>query len=479
MEEINNKLNSGGGMDSDKPRETYIPPDPTSDENEMFSNGISAGINFDKFDSIEVKVTENDGNPTKIKPIAKFEDAEIRSILLQNVEKAGYKRPTPIQKHAIPIIMAGRDLMGCAQTGSGKTCAFLLPILHGIMKHESSQLSCVIVAPTRELVIQIWTEALKFSHGSWVKVCRAYGGTQSSHQYNSIEKGCHVLVATPGRLSDFINRGYVNFSELKYLVLDEADRMLDMGFKEKIEEIANHSSFQKDVVQTLMFSATFPEDIQRLAWKFLKNYVFLAVGIVGGASSDVKQTVIEVEKFKKRGVLGDTLRELLKDSNRKVLVFVETKRTADFIACFMSDKKISSTSIHGDRLQREREIALNEFKSGKRKVLVATSVAARGLDIPQVTDVINYDLPKNIDDYVHRIGRTGRVGNEGSAISFYDSQTDSELRPHLARILKDAGQTVPEFLGAAGSSVFGGDSFGGVDIRGQAAGTQQGDDEDW
>lgn len=371
----------------------------------MFSTAIHAGINFDKFDEIEVNVS-GDGAQS-IKPIKTFAEAELREFLIQNVEKSGYTKPTPIQKHAIPIIMAKRDLMGCAQTGSGKTAAFVLPILDAIMKNNESASTgrpqCLIVAPTRELVIQIFEETRKFANTSWVKVCLAYGGTGSRHQSDNIAKGCNVLVATPGRLMDFVNKVMVTFEDLQFLVLDEADRMLDMGFRTTIDQIFHHETINRAKVQTLMFSATFPNEIQRLASQLLRNYMFLTVGIVGGASNDVEQEIFEVGKFKKRVKLFEILDQYCGDTaEERILVFVETKRTADYLASLLSETKISSTSLHGDRLQREREEALRDFRKGIRKVLVATSVAARGLDIKGVTHVINYDLPKEIQDYVHR-----------------------------------------------------------------------------
>lgn len=272
----------------------------------MFGSGISAGINFDKFDKIEVRVTGEGAD--SVARIQTFAESKLRDFLLENVEKSGYKKPTPIQKCAIPLIMAGFDLMGCAQTGSGKTAAFILPILHRIMEDNIGDTigkpQCVIMAPTRELAIQIFEEARKFSNRSWVKIAIAYGGTSSRHQSENIAKGCHVLVATPGRLMDFVNKGFMTFENLKFLVLDEADRMLDMGFKEKIQELIDNPTVTKENVQILMFSATFPELIQRLAAEYLKKYVYLTVGIVGGASTDVDQEFIEVTKFKKREKLG-------------------------------------------------------------------------------------------------------------------------------------------------------------------------------
>lgn len=240
------------------------------------------------------------------KPIGKFDDAGLRGIVFENVVKSGYKVPTPIQKVSIPVIADGRDLMACAQTGSGKTAAFLLPILSKLLEEaqdlEIGKPQAVVVSPTRELAIQIFNEARKFGFESYLKISIVYGGTSFKHQNECITKGCHVLIATPGRLLDFVERTFITFNDTRFVVLDEADRMLDMGFSESMRKIMTHSTMRPEH-QTLMFSATFPEEIQRLAGEFLKNYVFVTIGVVGGACSDVKQAVFEVNKFNKRSKL--------------------------------------------------------------------------------------------------------------------------------------------------------------------------------
>ncbi|PZC77916.1 ATP-dependent RNA helicase vasa [Helicoverpa armigera] len=447
---------------------TYVPPEPTEDEQEIFSSTISSGINFDKFDCIAVKVSGE--NPPRA--IDSFETANLRKYVLDNILKAGYRKPTPIQKHAIPIIMGGRDLMGCAQTGSGKTAAFLLPIINTLLQdarelivgpNGCAQPQVVIVSPTRELTLQIFNEARKFSYGSVLKIAVAYGGTAVRHQGDNISRGCHILVATPGRLHDFVDRNRVSFDSIRFVVLDEADRMLDMGFIPSVEKMMDHPTMVPLTErQTLMFSATFPEDIQHLAGKFLNNYLFVAVGIVGGASTDVEQIFHQVSKYEKQ----TTLKNLIAENERKrILVFVETKRNADYIAAMLSEQQMLTSSIHGDRMQREREEALDNFKSGRHCILVATAVAARGLDIKNVDIVVNYDLPKSIDEYVHRIGRTGRVGNRGMAVSFYDADKDIALLADLAKILKQADQPVPDFLQGGGTATYKGNKYGGSDIR--------------
>merc|ERR1711915_381318 len=387
---------------------------------------------------------------------------------------------TPVQKNALPIIMSGRDLMACAQTGSGKTAAFLLPIIHKLMETEadaqigssSQSPQCIIITPTRELAIQIHNEARKFSQGSMVKSVVTYGGTSVNYQATQLTKGCNILVSTPGRLIDYVEKGRISFSDLKFLVLDEADRMLDMGFMPDIQKcVENPNMPEKTNRQTLMFSATFPDDIQQAAQEFLNDYLFLTVGLVGGACSDVEQTFYEVAKFDKREKLEELMQDANRDPKERTLVFVQTKRNADFLASFLSGTGLPTTSIHGDRLQREREEALYDFREGTYPILVATAVAARGLDIPGVAHVINYDMPNDVDEYVHRIGRTGRLGNLGKATSFFDAETDADVAGPLVKMLSSAGAVIPDWLAEAGAAgAEGGDGDGG---------TAGGDDDDW
>nr|XP_035147451.1 probable ATP-dependent RNA helicase DDX4 isoform X1 [Callithrix jacchus]XP_035147452.1 probable ATP-dependent RNA helicase DDX4 isoform X1 [Callithrix jacchus]XP_035147453.1 probable ATP-dependent RNA helicase DDX4 isoform X1 [Callithrix jacchus] len=438
----------GESGDTQGPKVTYIPPPPPEDEDSIFAH-YQTGINFDKYDTILVEVSGHDAPPA----ILTFEEANLCQTLSNNIAKAGYTKLTPVQKYSIPIILAGRDLMACAQTGSGKTAAFLLPILAHMMRDgvtasrfkELQEPECIIVAPTRELVNQIYLEARKFSFGTCVRAVVIYGGTQLGHSIRQIVQGCNILCATPGRLMDIIGKEKIGLKQIKYLVLDEADRMLDMGFGPEMKKLISCPGMpSKEQRQTLMFSATFPEEIQRLAAEFLKsNYLFVAVGQVGGACRDVQQTVLQVGQFSKREKLVEILRNI---GDERTMVFVETKKKADFIATFLCQEKISTTSIHGDREQREREQALGDFRSGKCPVLVATSVAARGLDIENVQHVINFDLPSTIDEYVHRIGRTGRCGNTGRAISFFDPESDNHLAQPLIKVLTDAQQDVPAWL---------------------------------
>ncbi|KAF2435134.1 DEAD-domain-containing protein [Tothia fuscella] len=437
------------------------------------------GINFEKYDDIPVEASGQDVPD----PVNAFTNPPLDDHLLTNIELSGYKVPTPVQKYSIPIVMGGRDLMACAQTGSGKTGGFLFPILSQAYKNGPSAVpaaaannfrqrkaypTSLILAPTRELVSQIYDESRKFAYRSWVRPCVVYGGADIGSQLRQIERGCDLLVATPGRLVDLIERGRISLCNIKYLVLDEADRMLDMGFEPQIRRIVEGEDMP-DVHnrQTLMFSATFPRDIQMLACDFLKDYIFLSVGRVGSTSENITQKVEYVEDGDKRSVLLDILSTADKGLT---LIFVETKRMADSLSDFLINQNFPATSIHGDRTQRERERALEMFRNGHCPILVATAVAARGLDIPNVTHVVNYDLPTDIDDYVHRIGRTGRAGNTGVSTAFFNRGNRGVVRD-LIDLLKEANQEVPSFLEAiARESSFGGGGGGGGARRGGGRG---------
>ncbi|XP_032618223.1 ATP-dependent RNA helicase DDX3X isoform X6 [Chelonoidis abingdonii] len=433
-------------------------PLPPSDrlEQELFSGG-NTGINFEKYDDIPVEATGSNCPPH----IESFSDLDMGEIIMGNIELTRYTRPTPVQKHAIPIIKDKRDLMACAQTGSGKTAAFLLPILsqiytdgpgdalramkeNGRYGRRKQYPISLVLAPTRELAVQIYEEARKFAYRSKVRPCVVYGGADIGQQIRDLERGCHLLVATPGRLVDMMERGKIGLDFCKYLVLDEADRMLDMGFEPQIRRIVEQDTMPpKGIRHTMMFSATFPKEIQMLARDFLDEYIFLAVGRVGSTSENITQKVVWVEESDKRSFLLDLLNATGKDS--LTLVFVETKKGADSLEDFLYHEGYACTSIHGDRSQRDREEALHQFRSGRSPILVATAVAARGLDISNVKHVINFDLPSDIEEYVHRIGRTGRVGNLGLATSFFNER-NINITKDLLDLLVEAKQEVPSWL---------------------------------
>ncbi|BGP52790.1 hypothetical protein JCM8202_003869 [Rhodotorula sphaerocarpa] len=426
------------------------------------------GINFDAYAEIPVEATGTDVP----EPITEFLPP-IDPHLLENIRLAHYKTPTPVQQYSVPIVNGGRDLMACAQTGSGKTGGFLFPILSALFTHGPSHNvqpdggrayrgrkaypTALVLAPTRELVSQIHDEARKFAYRSWVHPAVVYGGADVGSQLRQLEQGCDLLSATPGRLVDLMERGRISLANIRYLVLDEADRMLDMGFEPQIRRIVQQADMP-DVMdrQTLMFSATFPREIQMLARDFLKDYIFLSVGRVGSTSENITQKIEYVEDEDKRSVLLDILYSI--PPGGLTLIFVETKRMADLLEGFLAQNNLPSTSIHGDRSQREREYALETFRSGRTPVMVATAVAARGLDIPNVTHVVNYDLPSDIDDYVHRIGRTGRAGNTGLATAFFNRGNKNIVRD-MIELLKEAKQEVPGWLEAVARE--GGGSFGG------------------
>ena len=431
------------------------------------------GINFAKYDDIPVEAS-GDNVPDAVET---FTSPPLDNHLIENITLAGYQVPTPVQKYSIPIVMGGRDLMACAQTGSGKTGGFLFPILSQAYLNGPSPIpsmpghqrtafpTSLILAPTRELVSQIFDEARKFAYRSWVRPCVVYGGADIGSQLRQIERGCDLLVATPGRLVDLIERGRISLQSIKYLVLDEADRMLDMGFEPQIRRIVEGEDMPGiHDRQTLMFSATFPRDIQMLARDFLKEYIFLSVGRVGSTSENITQKIEYVEDVDKRSVLLD----ILHTHGGLTLIFVETKRMADSLSDFLINQSFPATSIHGDRTQRERERALEFFRNGRCPILVATAVAARGLDIPNVTHVVNYDLPTDIDDYVHRIGRTGRAGNTGLSTAFFNRGNRGVVRG-LIDLLREANQEVPSFLETiARESSFGGGGRG----RGRGGGSR-------
>ena len=412
-----------------------------------------------------------------------FADVELPESLVANIKRCKYSKPTPVQKHSIPICLAQRDLMACAQTGSGKTAGFMFPIITGILRSGAPPAPrgrkafplALVLSPTRELSSQIWEETRKFSYQTGLRAVVVYGGAPVGQQLREMERGCDILVATPGRLSDLIDRARVSLESVRYLALDEADRMLDMGFEPQIRDIVERQGMPPaGERQTMLFSATFPREIQRMASDFLHNYVFLTVGRVGSSTDLIVQKVEYVPIDNKR----DVLMEMITAVPGLTLIFVETKRGADSLEDYLCRNRFPATSIHGDRTQQEREAALRSFKSGHTPYLVATDVAARGLDIPHVTHVVNYDLPSDIDDYVHRIGRTGRAGKKGLATAFFCDK-DGPIARSLSELMEEAKQDVPDWLrnmaatsrfgsgggGRRGGGGRGGNRFGGRDFR--------------
>ncbi|RWR72628.1 DEAD-box ATP-dependent RNA helicase 37 [Cinnamomum micranthum f. kanehirae] len=472
-----------GGWDRGRDWEANPFDNDDSGEQQAPDEQESSGINFDAYEDIPVE-TSGDNVPP---PVNTFADIDLGDALNENIRRCKYVKPTPVQRHTIPISLGGRDLMACAQTGSGKTAAFCFPIISGIMKGQFVQRPrgartvyplALILSPTRELSCQIHEEARKFAYQTGVKVVVAYGGAPINQQLRELERGVDILVATPGRLVDLLERARVSLQMVKYLALDEADRMLDMGFEPQIRRIVEQMDMPpRGVRQTMLFSATFPKEIQRLASDFLSNYIFLAVGRVGSSTDLIVQRVEFVHESDKRSHLMDLLHAQrangVHGKQALTLVFVETKKGADSLEHWLCFNGFPATTIHGDRTQQEREQALRSFKSGVTPILVATDVAARGLDIPHVAHVVNFDLPNDIDDYVHRIGRTGRAGKSGLATAFFNENNSSMARS-LSELMTEANQEVPAWLAryAARSSYGGGRNrrsgggrFGGRDFR--------------
>ncbi len=354
-----------------------------------------------------VKTEEEVYNPTH-----RFADFEMHSALKRNVADKGYVHPTPIQDGAIPHILKGRDVIGVANTGTGKTAAFLLPLIHKTFKHKAEK--ALIIVPTRELALQIEEELRDFSKGSGLKSALCIGGAHMDVQIRSLRRGPSFVIGTPGRLKDLIERQELDLTTFNNIVLDEVDRMLDMGF---IKDIKYLVSLMAEPRQSLFFSATMPREIAELAKKFLTDPITVAVK-TRATSENVEQDIVRVgTKEEKIEVLHNLL---LQPEFEKVIIFGRTKHGVDKLAKRLVERGFKADSIHGDKSQSQRQRALRRFTNEEIRILVATDVAARGLDIPDVTHVINYDVPENYEDYVHRIGRTGRGHKTGNALTFID-----------------------------------------------------------
>ncbi len=356
----------------------------------------------------------------------KFEDLKLISPIQKAVDIAGYTKPTPIQEKAIPIILEGRDLFGCAQTGTGKTAAFAIPLLQILHQDKAKgkglrKVRALILTPTRELAIQIGESIGVYGKFTGLKSTVIYGGVSQFPQTNALRSGVDIITATPGRLLDLINQKYINLSFLKMLVLDEADRMLDMGFSRDVKKIL---AFLPVTRQTLLFSATMPQEIVRLTKSILKNPVKVEVTPVSSTVDSINQSVYLVDQQDKKSLLIQLLENRNLDS---VLIFTRTKHRADKVARDLVKKRITAQAIHGDKSQGARQLALSNFKAKRTRVLVATDIAARGIDVQELSHVINFDLPNVPETYVHRIGRTGRAGMGGTALSFCNTEEKGML----------------------------------------------------
>lgn len=343
--------------------------------------------------------------------------------MLRAVKRSGYSEPTPIQRKAIPHILQGRDIVGCAQTGTGKTAAFVLPIVQMLDASPArGHIRMLALAPTRELAAQIDEEFDRFSHFSRLKHTVVFGGVGQQPQADAIGRGVEILVATPGRLLDLMNQGIIRLNRVEILVLDEADRMLDMGFIHDVKRIIRALPKKR---QTLLFSATMPQAIQDLSRQILVKPVKVEADPQATTVDKIAQSIFFVEHTEKRKLLKHILRA---DDSERVLVFTRTKHRANNLARQLSRARLSAEAIHGDKSQTARTRALANFKSGRSSILVATDIAARGLDIDAVSHVINFDLPNEPESYVHRIGRTARAGASGIAYSFCDVKERAYLK---------------------------------------------------
>lgn len=367
-----------------------------------------------------------------------FNDLNLIEPILRALQEEGYTNPTPVQEAAIPIVLNRNDLLACAQTGTGKTAAFSIPMLQLMQASASRQqqqaIRCLILTPTRELAIQIGESLAAYGRHLPLRHTVIFGGVPQNSQVQALKRGVDILVATPGRLHDLIQQNFIRLNQLEYFVLDEADRMLDMGF---IHDVRKVVKLLPEKRQNLFFSATMPPEIQILADQILRNPKRVEVTPVSSTAEKVQQFVFHVSKADKRNLLDWLLRERM--GNEPVLVFTRTKHGADRVARDMVKMGHTAEAIHGDKAQNARQRALNNFKTGKTRILVATDIAARGIDIDQLAFVLNYELPNVPETYVHRIGRTGRAGNDGTAFSFC---MDDE-KPYLKDIQKLIRKEIP------------------------------------
>ncbi|MGB8451969.1 MAG: DEAD/DEAH box helicase [Anaerocolumna sp.] len=362
-----------------------------------------------------------------------FEELNIIPPILKALNDENYKVPTPIQEKAIPPVLSGKDLLGCAQTGTGKTAAFAIPTLQLLWGEKESKtanqpIRALIVTPTRELALQIYESFSTYGKYTKLRCCVIFGGVSQKPQEEKLQKGVDILVATPGRLNDLINQKLINLEHIKIFILDEADRMLDMGFINDVKKIIAKIPVKK---QTLLFSATMPPAIARMSGTILINPVKITITPVSSTVNTITQFIYFVDKENKKELL---LKILEDKSIESALVFTRTKHGADRLVRQLAKVKISAQAIHGDKAQNARQLALNNFKNKTLRVLVATDIAARGIDIDELSHVVNFDIPEVPETYVHRIGRTGRAGQSGTAISFCDID-EKEMFEDIERLI--------------------------------------------
>ncbi|KAH8781476.1 ATP-dependent RNA helicase dbp-2 [Diaporthe sp. PMI_573] len=394
------------------------------------------------------------------RPVETFDEAGFPRYVMDEVKAQGFPAPTAIQSQGWPMALSGRDVVGIAETGSGKTLTYCLPSIVHInaqpLLAPGDGPIVLVLAPTRELAVQIQQEITKFGKSSRIRNTCVYGGVPKGPQIRDLSRGVEVCIATPGRLIDMLEAGKTNLRRVTYLVLDEADRMLDMGFEPQIRKIIGQIRPDR---QTLMWSATWPKEVRNLAKDFLQDFIQVNIGSMDLAANHRITQIVEVcNESEKRDKMIRHMEKIMDDKNNKILIFTGTKRVADEITRFLRQDGWPALSIHGDKQQNERDWVLDQFKTGKSPIMVATDVASRGIDVRNITHVLNYDYPNNSEDYIHRIGRTGRAGQLGTAITFFTTDNSKQARD-LVNVLQEAKQQIDPRL--AEMTRYGGGGGGG------------------
>ncbi|ESP03796.1 hypothetical protein LOTGIDRAFT_110000 [Lottia gigantea] len=401
----------------------------------------------------ENQITISDGH-TAPKPCLRFDECGFPEYVLRQIKHNQWEKPTIIQSQGWPIALSGSDFVGIAQTGSGKTLGFILPALTHISAqpylNPGDGPICLVLVPTRELAQQVQAVAQEFGQLSKIKNCCVYGGAPKGPQIRQLERGAEICIATPGRLIDLLESGKTNLQRTTYLVLDEADRMLDMGFEPQIRKILEQVRPDR---QTLMWSATWPNEVRKLAEDFLKDYIQINIGALTlAANHNILQIIDVCQEYEKEQKLMKLLDEIMQERENKTIIFMETKRKCEDISRKMKREGWPVLAIHGDKSQQERDWVLGEFRSGKTPVMIATDVASRGLDVDDIKFVINFDYPNCSEDYVHRIGRTARSNNTGTAYTFFTAGNAKQVHD-LINVLQEANQTInPKLIQLAEST---------------------------
>lgn len=408
-------------------------------------------INFSVFYISESSRTQKEITLTN-EALKEFKSLDnIPEQLQKNVEMLHFDLMTPIQRAVIPYMIEGNDIMGCSETGSGKTIAYLFPVISNMIKmgppileKENTRRTAfpitLVLVPTRELADQVYKESKKLCNETGINTVKIYGGVAYEAQLNQLSLGCDILVATPGRLIDYLKSKTISLKAVSMIIIDEADRILDMGFEEQLNTIFfSFDLVNKEKRQNLMFSATFSPEIRKIARKFMRDFYF--VQPKNATPKQIKQEIIKTSENDKDRILAN----LLSQSKGSIIIFTDTKKRADLLSLFLSRENFRVCAIHGDKKQFQRQSAINNFTNGRTPILIATDVASRGLDFPNVNMVINYDLPKNLEDYIHRIGRTGRMGQEGTAVSLI-SGTNEPILKKLLLFFKEQNQEIPKWF---------------------------------